>query len=1512
MRSALGTTVLLALALVAASPGRAGAAIAQDYVRTSFTAAWSPIAPEGGAASLAFADANDGTAPAALPFAFTYNGSVYPAGTIVTVCVNGWATLATPLILSVSMDNFQLYGGQTDLMAPWWDDLSAGVVGANPAGGVLHQVLGTPGSRRWVIQWTGISAWKDLTAGQPRAIHFQLVLEEGTNAIEFRYKPLANGSYSSRESASSGITGVVSVLDYLDAWTGSGRAGNGLLTTNAWPTRNLRFTPGTPTPIPAGNYFVGAGGDWPSFSEAVAELAHRGVSGRVNMRLADARYDSTTNVFPVVLGPIPGSSAANEVILRSLGNPAALVLPRGTLNGGFFMTSDLAVFGHRGAHLIVVGADHVTVRGMDFTAEPGVQVTAGIYVSPTSVLDGAQNNVFQDIRFDIPNGSGGATAVFQRTVGAVGYGGTCSGNRYLDLEIVRARAGISILGSALQPDEDIVIAADAGAMTIGGTTPSALATSGTAATVGIQVNNVRNLRVSGCEVRNLGNLGSGGAVGIRVDNSGLGAGLDAGVLEVSRNRVHDLYGSTGTSAGVVGIGVSLGGAASESRIFNNTVTELTSASATAARNVAGIRLQEFGAGIGHAHRADFNSVRLEPLGPACSSVGLEVVQSGAQVSLRNNVIANFAGPRTGTAANYAVVTSAAGALAAAGSVSDRNVLYVADPTDGFVGRDGAGDRPTLGDWRAAVGEDAHSIAGDPRFLGPLDLHIDPSQPTPVERRGSFFAGAIPWAAADLDGEPRDPAAPDVGADEGDFLASDRLALEPPPGAAIALPTTCVEVPVVWHRLDPAPARGYSVTVELSPELTLCGAQATSGQYLVEGIAPPYFVLTPGDSNRWTVDEVTLGDPCGATGTDTLFTLHVSSVTTTGTGTVRIVDFKLRDCAANAEIFSVADGAVTLPIDRPLDWIALEPAPGARITGAAPCADVAVVWNRTDATPARAYSVTVELDPGLALCPAPATSAGYLAPGLSGTPYFVVTPGDSNRWTVDEATLGAPCGATGSDTLFTLHVAGTAATPPGLHGVRVVEVKARDCDLNAPIPAVPGLPAAVEVDFEGPPAIADLAIAHVTAPPAAGPTRPLSVTFTPPPGAVAIEVWRRPFGGHPQYDEAGGAAPAAPARPESAAAAGWTLTAVTASGNEDDPGPRETWHYVAFSTDADSNLSPPSPVTAGLPNYRLGDVHDGAADCAGDGAVTTADVSFLGAHYGATPPVGDPLECLDIGPTADGTPASRPLTDNQIDFEDLMILSLDLGLAGPPLVATAPRAGEAAPPPAAPRVTLLAPRRVAAGETVEAAVEVAGAAAARGLAVALAWDGDVVEPAGWTAGDLFAGGVTFSPRPGAADGVRLGPAAPPDGEDSAAPRRFATFAFRARRDGDPGLTLVRADARDAANRPLLAAPAPAPGASPPAASPEPSAFALAPPRPNPSRGGTVLEFSLPAAADVSLAVLSVDGRRVRTLAAGAFGPGVHRVAWDGRDADGRAAPPGVYWIRLVGPAGARVRAVALLR
>lgn len=81
-------------------------------------------------------------------------------------------------------------------------------------------------------------------------------------------------------------------------------------------------------------------------------------------------------------------------------------------------------------------------------------------------------------------------------------------------------------------------------------------------------------------------------------------------------------------------------------------------------------------------------------------------------------------------------------------------------------------------------------------------------------------------------------------------------------------------------------------------------------------------------------------------------------------------------------------------------------------------------------------------------------------------------------------------------------------------------------------------------------------------------------------------------------------------------------------------------------------------------------------------------------------------------------------------------------------------------------------------------------------------------------------------------------------------------------------------------------------------PAASAFWLAAAFPNPGMRQVTIRYALPRAGPAELAVLDLDGRRIRELGGVADGAaGLHEVVWDGLDTSGRPVAAGVYFVRL---------------
>jgi subtilisin family serine protease len=69
------------------------------------------------------------------------------------------------------------------------------------------------------------------------------------------------------------------------------------------------------------------------------------------------------------------------------------------------------------------------------------------------------------------------------------------------------------------------------------------------------------------------------------------------------------------------------------------------------------------------------------------------------------------------------------------------------------------------------------------------------------------------------------------------------------------------------------------------------------------------------------------------------------------------------------------------------------------------------------------------------------------------------------------------------------------------------------------------------------------------------------------------------------------------------------------------------------------------------------------------------------------------------------------------------------------------------------------------------------------------------------------------------------------------------------------------------------------------------------QPNPFTGRTNLSVQLPAAGSIALRVYDNSGRVVRTLVSGAAVTARAQFAWDGRNDDGQAVAPGIYFYRV---------------
>jgi hypothetical protein len=351
--------------------------------------------------------------------------------------------------------------------------------------------------------------------------------------------------------------------------------------------------------------------------------------------------------------------------------------------------------------------------------------------------------------------------------------------------------------------------------------------------------------------------------------------------------------------------------------------------------------------------------------------------------------------------------------------------------------------------------------------------------------------------------------------------------------------------------------------------------------------------------------------------------------------------------------------------------------------------------------------------------------------------------------------------------------------------------------------------------------------------------------------------------YPEYDDEAPMA-AWPASEAQALAAGFTLVYEGAAGGFTDTAlPRDVQRYVAFCVDHAGNVGVAgSQARDRCTTYILGDVRT-----PWDGIVFVGDLVRLAAAYGTHEGQSGYDAQLDYGPTDDTSRAGIPLTDNRVDFEDLMIHAMNYGPSGPVLSAPSVRKEEDG--------GLDALAQLALQEQENGLVlRLEAQDSWLGLHVLLSWGGNGMATLKDVAGD----GVLSTSGPGhlLLDRVWL------EGEEIQG--SLARLDFGA--TGIPAdLRVEELELRDAANRSMTVR---ATGLE----DSLPAAFQLAPAHPNPFNPLTRLAFQMDHAASARLEVYNSLGQRVATLAQGWWEAGRHELAFDAS-----ALASGLYIARL---------------
>ena len=414
-----------------------------------------------------------------------------------------------------------------------------------------------------------------------------------------------------------------------------------------------------------------------------------------------------------------------------------------------------------------------------------------------------------------------------------------------------------------------------------------------------------------------------------------------------------------------------------------------------------------------------------------------------------------------------------------------------------------------------------------------------------------------------------------------------------------------------------------------------------------------------------------------------------------------------------------------------------------------------------------------------------------------------------------------------------------------------------------------------------------------------------------PSAYPVEVVRKGWV-YPEYDDEA-PSPGFPVDPSDGA-----LAAVLppGSGSFEEPFSdltRNAYFYTLFHRDECGRASAADPGShAAALSYWLGDLTAGLeVGPPYDGYVSALDLAVFSAGFGSGEgdPGYDPQ--LDIGPTDTGYVDGIPLTDDRIDFEDVILLSINYGQVVPGLPdLPLPEPAEEADDP----VLVLAVSPGPGLDLYEATLSLAGnGARVKGVRALLTIDRSLLrfvgaEPLGALAEPQAVFFDAREPDAGTIDlcAVVIG------GDRSLTGNGPLARILLRRMGGGPGagIALVGSEIRDPRNRPLGGPAPPREAPVPPEAAPARCALLAA--VPNPARGATRIRFLLDRPGSYEVAIYDAAGRRVRLLEQGKAAAGLHGTDWDGRRDDGREAASGIYHARLRTDRGGETRRIALIR
>ncbi|MBW7872439.1 MAG: right-handed parallel beta-helix repeat-containing protein [Ignavibacteria bacterium] len=446
-----------------------------------------------------------------------------------------------------------------------------------------------------------------------------------------------------------------------------------------------------------------------------------------------ATYDGTSETFPILLTQKEGASNANRITIRPAAGIALLSLSATVTNNSIFYFN---------------GGDYITIDGR----AGGVGSSINFYIENTTATGSLSNTIL------IQNGATNIDLKFlhmknnlQNTAGPrVILLGTSASNP-------EGNSNISITNCKLEGSR------------------SGIASSGTAA------NPNRNILIENCEIYDWGYAGIwllSACTGVVVKdnliyevqgyNNTIVTGISVGSipnqsLTISGNKIWGMNSASTSSTSMRGIVLTAGNGA-DYFVYNNFISLMengpNNVSACYGTLVSGTASNKFNL------RYAFNTVRIGGVhsgGTAGNAVSGAFIKTSANDSSTIYVMNNiFQNTRTGNVANAYHVGSFVSPVAGIVSM-DYNATYSTGSVDNFAAGWGSSGYNVIGDYQTAAAPfEAHTIFKGVSFVSPTDLHLAAPSDIDADLQGVAYGGII----ADIDNDPRNPATPFRGADEG--------------------------------------------------------------------------------------------------------------------------------------------------------------------------------------------------------------------------------------------------------------------------------------------------------------------------------------------------------------------------------------------------------------------------------------------------------------------------------------------------------------------------------------------------------------------------------------------------------------------------------------------------------------------------------------------------------------------------------------------------------------------------